>query len=265
MTPLVNPDEGLPLGLPVGWKRGTIADIANVEMGQSPPSVTYNKEGVGLPFFQGKADFGDLYATPRVWCSAPGKIAGPDDILLSVRAPVGPTNLAPAECCIGRGLAAIRPEPGISLRFLLYAFRRFERELGSLGTGTTFRAISGKQLRSLVIPVAPAGEQVRIAEGLDDLFSRLDSGVIAMRRALGPGANQAGIGVLALRQAILRDAFAGRLVPQDPQDEPVSALLGRIAADRKSRGSRTKPLKRRATRPRRHRTGNAAPVVARDP
>ena len=64
---------------------------------------------------------------------------------------------------------------------------------------------------------------------------------------------------------ILRDAFAGRLVPQDPPDEPVSALLGRIAADRKSRGSRAKPLKRRATRARRHRTGNAAPVVARNP
>ena len=138
MTPRVNPDERLPLDLPVGWKRCMIADIANVEMGQSPPSVTYNKEGAGLPFFQGKADFGVLYATPRVWCSAPKKIAGSDDILLSVRAPVGPTNLAPAQCCIGRGLASIRPESGISLRFLLYRVQAIRARAGQHWNGDDF-------------------------------------------------------------------------------------------------------------------------------
>ena len=63
-------------------------------MGQSPPSPTYNSERRGLPFFQGKADFGDLHPTARKWCSQPSKLAEPGDVLISVRAPVGPTNLA---------------------------------------------------------------------------------------------------------------------------------------------------------------------------
>ena len=78
-----------------------------------------------MPFFQGKADFGDLYPTIRVYCSQPTKIAEKDDILLSVRAPVGPTNLSPGLVCIGRGLTAIRPSPEINLRYLLHYFRFF--------------------------------------------------------------------------------------------------------------------------------------------
>lgn len=183
MTARTNPAGDESLDLPPGWHRGTIADVATVAMGQSPPSATYNKSGVGIPFFQGKADFGDLYATPRVWCSAPQKIARSGDILLSVRAPVGPTNLAPAKCCIGRGLAAIRPESGVSLIFLLCAFRKLEDRLRNKGTGTTFGAVSGKDIRSLPVPVAPMREQVRISEALSKVFARVDAGCSALQRA----------------------------------------------------------------------------------
>ena len=88
--------------------------------GQSPKSKYYNTEGVGVPFFQGKADFGDLYPTIRVYCSQPIKLAEKNDILLSVRAPVGSTNLSPGVVCIGRGLTAVRPNDNLNLKYLLY-------------------------------------------------------------------------------------------------------------------------------------------------
>lgn len=85
-----------------------LSDVAKIIMGQSPPSSTYNSTGKGLPFFQGKTDFGEMYPTPRVYCTEPNRIAEPGDILITVRAPVGPTNINFVQSCIGRGLAAIR-------------------------------------------------------------------------------------------------------------------------------------------------------------
>jgi type I restriction enzyme S subunit len=95
--------------IPSYWKWAHVEDIAHLEMGQSPSSEFYNQGREGLPFYQGKADFGKINPTPRHWCTAPTKLAQDGDILISVRAPVGPTNIATEACCIGRGLAALRP------------------------------------------------------------------------------------------------------------------------------------------------------------
>ena len=89
-------------------KQVNLNDVCEVIAGQSPPSSTYNQDGNGVPFFQGKADFGELNPTVRYWCSEPKRLAKPNDILFSLRAPVGPTNVNNIEACIGRGLAAIR-------------------------------------------------------------------------------------------------------------------------------------------------------------
>ena len=86
--------------------KARLDEICVINMGQSPDSLTYNEKGNGLPFFQGKSDFGDIYPTVRMWCSEPIKIAQEKDILISVRAPIGALNIANCECCIGRGLAA---------------------------------------------------------------------------------------------------------------------------------------------------------------
>ena len=94
--------------IPKHWQLKKLGEVCQIIMGQSPPSTTYNKNGIGLPFFQGKAEFTELYPIAEKWCNAPNKIAEPNDILLSVRAPVGTTNIANIKCCIGRGLAAIR-------------------------------------------------------------------------------------------------------------------------------------------------------------
>jgi len=95
--------------LPEGWSRVRLPEITEITMGQSPPGSTYNSKGQGLPFFQGKVDFGERYPTPRVWCTQPKKTANAGDVLISVRAPVGPTNVADRKCIIGRGLAALSP------------------------------------------------------------------------------------------------------------------------------------------------------------
>jgi type I restriction enzyme, S subunit len=159
---------------PKGWLPVPLPLVATIEMGQSPPSTTYNTMGLGLPFFQGKAEFGATYPKAIKFCTEPIKIADGDDVLISVRAPVGPTNLAPGRCCIGRGLAAVRSETSMPPRLLLYWFRSVEPWLAQQGTGSTFTAISRTDLEELVIPLAPFAEQRRIVAILDGLLARVD-------------------------------------------------------------------------------------------
>jgi type I restriction enzyme S subunit len=130
-----------------------ISEYAQIIMGQSPPGDTYNNNKDGLPFFQGKMDFGDINPIPRKWCSAPSRIAYQGDILLCVRAPVGPTNLANQKSCIGRGLAAIRPIAGKSIsEFLLYSIKAQEKQIAQLGQGSTFSAIRRVDVENIPIP-----------------------------------------------------------------------------------------------------------------
>jgi type I restriction enzyme, S subunit len=146
------------------WSSTTIGDIAEVVMGQSPPSETYNTTSIGLPFFQGKTEFGVESPTVTKWCPSPTRIAEVGDILLSVRAPVGPTNLANQRCGIGRGLAAIRAIPELADPiYLLYYFRIIEPELVSLGSGSTFSAVNRRDIETFRIPLPPLVEQRRIA------------------------------------------------------------------------------------------------------
>ena len=140
-----------------------LGEVATITAGQSPPGHTYNDNGSGLPFFQGKADFGDLHPVARKWCVAPRKIAEAGDILISVRAPVGPTNIATERCCIGRGLAAIRPDETVALRdFVHWNIKHRSPELVSKGQGSTFAAIGQNDLKSLLIPLPGLDEQRRI-------------------------------------------------------------------------------------------------------
>jgi type I restriction enzyme S subunit len=164
--------------LPAGWEWKKVGDknYFILVMGQSPPSSTYNIDGVGLPFFQGKAEFGELHPLPRKYCTEPSRVAQKDDILISVRAPVGPTNLATEECGIGRGLAAIRCTDKIMPRFLLYALRSLETTIaGSVqDQGGGFTAIKRDQLEDVQIPVLPLPEQRRIVARIEELTRRVE-------------------------------------------------------------------------------------------
>jgi type I restriction enzyme S subunit len=154
--------------LPEGWKVKLLGRVASLVMGQSPPSSSYNVHGKGLPFFQGKAEFGDLYPVPTKWCSSPVRIAEEDDVLLSVRAPVGPVNLSPSKCCIGRGLCAIRGHPNvITQKYLFYYLRSIESRIAEKSSGSTFTAITKPDIERLPIPLPPLEEQRRIVEILE--------------------------------------------------------------------------------------------------
>ena len=145
-----------------------LGEVATITAGQSPPSSTYNENGLGLPFFQGKADFGEFHPIARKWCVAPRKIAEAGDILISVRAPVGPTNVAGEQCCIGRGLAAVRPDETVALRdFVHWIIKYCQPELVAKGQGSTFTAIRQKDLKSLLIPLLSLAEQQRIVDILN--------------------------------------------------------------------------------------------------
>ena len=200
--------------LPENWVSAVLSDISTVEMGQSPDSSTYNEKGKGLPFFQGKAEFGKLHPTVRKWCTDPKKIAEAGDILLSVRAPVGPTNVALEKCCIGRGLAAIRAKESIDQKYLLLYFRNIESWLSQQGTGTTFTAISGSFIRDLQVPVAPLDEQKRIAEKLDSLLTRVDSCEHHLERV--PQI------LKRFRQSVLAAATSGRLTEDWREENAVN-------------------------------------------
>lgn len=184
-----------------------LKECCTIIAGQSPESKYYNSNGDGLPFFQGKADFGELYPSIRVYCSQPTKIAEKDDILLSVRAPVGPTNLAPCKVCIGRGLTAIRPSEVLLTRYVLLFFRYFEAQLASKGTGTTFKAITQDVVKNLEIPIPPLPEQERIVARIEELFSQLDAGVETLKKTKAQ--------LAVYRQAVLKEAFESVIPESD--------------------------------------------------
>lgn len=180
-------------------KTYNLSDVCTIIAGQSPDSQSYNKNGDGIPFFQGKADFGILYPRITTYCSQPLRIAEKDDILLSVRAPVGPTNLAPCKVCIGRGLSAIRPCSKLNIKFVLYFFKYFESQLAQKGTGTTFKAITQDIIKKIQIPVPPLAEQERIVAKIEELFSELDSAVSELKNVKEK--------LQIYRQAVLKEAF----------------------------------------------------------
>ena len=158
-----------------------LGDVAEIILGQSPESKSYNTKGEGLPFFQGKTEFTDWFPIPNKWCTEPKKIAEPFDVLLSVRAPVGPTNIAKEKCCIGRGLAAIRYAD--CYKYVLYYLRSVSKYLESKATGTTFSSISGDTIKNLPIPLPPLPTQHLIVSRIETLFAELDKAEAHLRAA----------------------------------------------------------------------------------
>ncbi|MEA3313226.1 MAG: restriction endonuclease subunit S [Caldisericota bacterium] len=163
--------------IPKEWEVVKLGDkdVSNLIIGQSPPSSTYNKKGEGLPFLQGKAEFGEIHPTPLLYCSRPIKIAEKNDVLLSVRAPVGDVNIASLKSCIGRGLTAIRPKNNRLYYLYLFYYLIFKKRVfKSLSTGSTFKAIRRSEIENYLIPLPSLPEQQKIAEILDTVDKRLE-------------------------------------------------------------------------------------------
>ena len=157
--------------IPEGWEAKSLKDCMNLTMGQSPPGSTYNNHGDGLPFFQGQAEFGFRYPEKRRFCSAPTRVADPEDTLVSVWAPVGNINLAWERCCIGRGVAALRHKSGSS-SFTYHSAWALRREFEEYEhTGTVFGAINKGQFEALKV----TEPDPRVVEAFDTMAVNLDA------------------------------------------------------------------------------------------
>ena len=149
-----------------------LKDVCTINMGQSPDSNSYNDDGDGVPFFQGNADFGERYPITRKWCTAPTKMAAPNDILISVRAPIGAMNYAKESCCIGRGLAALTPDKSkVSSEFIFWLMKCKNQELNSKGTGSTFKAIGRKVLEETLVPNITLEKQTEYSAILERVYA----------------------------------------------------------------------------------------------
>jgi len=217
-------EEEKPFEIPESWEWVRLGEVALVNMGQSPKGETVS-DNEGIEFHQGKIFFGGKYLKKSdKFTTDPKKIALPGDILLSVRAPVGVINITDREVCIGRGLCAITSLGNIPNNYYFYIIKAFEDYLIEKATGTTFLAVTASTVNEMIIPLPPLEEQKRIVEKVDELFAlidELDSNKEELLEVINLTRNQ-----------VLQLAIQGKLVAQDPNDEPASVLLEKIKEER---------------------------------
>ncbi len=151
--------------IPEGWTADSVSNVFHLTMGQSPPGDTYNEAGEGTPFYQGRTDFGFRFPTRRMFCTAPTRLAKECDTLVSVRAPVGDINMAIEDCCIGRGVAAVRHKQAAH-SFTYYAMANLRPHFANYESeGTVFGAINKVNFEKLPV-VAPSREVLTAFEKL---------------------------------------------------------------------------------------------------
>jgi len=160
------------LGLiPKGWEVGKLEDIATIVMGQSPKGTSYNEEGEGEVFYQGRTDFSSRFPVRRLFTTEPKRMANEGDVLMSVRAPVGDLNVANERCCIGRGLSAISSSTDLS-SYILYVIHKLRERLNVYnGEGTVFGSINQRDLKSLKVI---SSNDNRAEMAFDELIQPID-------------------------------------------------------------------------------------------
>jgi type I restriction enzyme S subunit len=185
--------------IPEGWIPQPLGERFLITMGQSPPGSTYNETGDGVPFYQGRTDFGFRYPSRRVFCTSPTRYADAGDTLVSVRAPVGDANMALERCAIGRGVAAVRHKdnkPAFTyqaIRSLREEFDVFESE------GTLFGAIGGEDFRRIRFPHPPDS----ILNAFESLVGPMDALIESNERESSA--------LSQLRDTLLRRLLSGEL------------------------------------------------------
>lgn len=262
----VKPEE-VSFEIPENWQWARLGIISEVVMGQSPPGVSYNKSGEGIPLINGPVEFteGPFGRTViNQYTTDPTNLCEEGDLLLCVRgSTTGRTNIAGFRACIGRGVAAIRPL--FADRYVRLFIWRHRASIIAMGRGIAFPSVSRQQIENLPVPLPPLAEQNRIVATVDDLMRlcdrleaarnereiRQDRLAAASHYHLNNGADadayrkhaQFFIGHLPrltaqpdqikqLRQTILKLAVRGKIVPQNPDDEPASELLKCIQGEK---------------------------------
>lgn len=150
-----------PLGdIPEGWNVSNVGSEFDITMGQSPPGETYNESGEGLPFYQGRTDFGFRYPTRRIFCTQPNRVAEAGDTLISVRAPVGDINMAFEKCILGRGVGALRHKSK-ARSYTYYAIHSIQENIKAFeADGTVFGSINKQDVEKLSI-IKPSSESIK--------------------------------------------------------------------------------------------------------
>ena len=219
-------EEEIPFEIPENWRWVRLGEVILLNMGQSPNSEDVGNDGI--EFHQGKIYFTDeIIGFSDKYCSKPKKISNANEILLSVRAPVGEVNLNNREICIGRGLASIKiinSEERYFFYLLFYCKKIFEKK----STGTTFKAISKDIIENLLIPLPPLAEQKRIVEKLDNVLANIEK----------LKSNEEKLSILQknfpdkLKKSILQSAIQGKLTEQLATDDKVEDLLQAIKEEK---------------------------------
>lgn len=161
---------------PEDWEVTTLGKVSKINMGQSPPSNTYNDQRIGLPFFQGNKDFGEKYPIKVIYCSNPKKVAERGEILFSVRAPVGHVNIAIDKCCIGRGVSSFLMKND-NQEFLFYLLRYYKPKFKQIfeSEGTVFGCASKGGLNNFEVSIPKSNlEQSAIAKILSSLDDKIE-------------------------------------------------------------------------------------------
>ena len=235
-------EEEIPFEIPKNWRWVRLGEVILLNMGQSPNSEDVGKEGI--EFHQGKIYFtNEIIGFSDKYCSKPKKISNANEILLSVRAPVGEVNLNNREICIGRGLASIKiinNEEKYFFYLLIFCKKIFDKK----STGTTFKAIGKDVIENLLIPLPPLAEQKRIVEKLDNVLADIDE----------LKANEEKLSILQknfpdkLKKSILQSAIQGNLTEQLATDDKVEDLLQAIKEE-KERLIKEKKIKKQKPLP----------------
>ena len=187
------------------WEIKDLGDICEVIAGQSPKGDTYNTDGKGMPFHQGKKDYGEKYLAQNTkWTTSPTKVISAGSIVMSVRAPVGPVNFTVEEICIGRGLAGLISGENLDKEFLYYYLVCNENNIAnSIPDGAVFGGINRDTIKSIKIPFPIIDEQKQIVKKLDNLSEKAQQ--------LEKLYNQKLSDLTELKQSILQSAFNGEL------------------------------------------------------
>jgi type I restriction enzyme S subunit len=198
--------------IPEMWVVTRLGDRFEITMGQSAPGSTYNEAGEGLPFYQGRTDFGFRFPRRRVYCTAPTRFADLGDTLVSVRAPVGDANMASERCAIGRGVAAVRHKDNRP-SFTYYAIHSLRDEFDVFESqGTLFGAIGGEEFR-----------QIRFAHPPDPILRAFEE-LVAPMDALIRSNERESRALAALRDTLLGPLLSGGLTIKAAEDVVEAAV-----------------------------------------
>ena len=185
------------------WMHGVLSDIADITMGQSPSGDSYNEDGEGTIFYQGRAEFGSRFPTQRLCTTQPKRMARENDVLMSVRAPVGDLNVAREDCCIGRGLASIRSKDNHQ-SFVLYTMFALQLELDKFnGEGTVFGSINRDSLNKMPI-IIPS---IDIMDQFESIVAPMDAQIRTNHEEI--------LRLEAIRDALLPKLMSGELDVSD--------------------------------------------------